>query len=163
MKHSEFIKACEKLGISIEPIDKISIQHDLFYRGKHIGWCDPNGFSVLRDIEVCECHHYSDVDLNTFKVLAKDFIDSIYDLDMVAEDLRALLEPRYQVKVNADSDDKKLLTVGNDDDIVYVDGIRSPSGSAFICLPGTGKDDKLLKIDAQMAAYIKKEVETYGK
>lgn len=71
MTRNEFIKACEKAGCTVEDGRVMFGDHEL-------GSYYDDRFDVMADLvnlDLRHCWLYSQVDLNTFKVLLKDLIE----------------------------------------------------------------------------------------
>lgn len=72
MTANEFIKACEKAGCTVE-------DGRVMYDDIELGTYGVDGFDVMADAANKSLRHrwpYRQVDLNTFKVLLKDLIES---------------------------------------------------------------------------------------
>jgi hypothetical protein len=74
MKKSEFMKACDKAGCTLR-------DGKVMFGDMEFGTYTELGFDVTASIvntNLRHCWMYSQVDLNTFKVLLKNTIDSLF-------------------------------------------------------------------------------------
>lgn len=74
MKKSEFMKACDKAGCTLR-------DGKVMFGDMEFGTYSLLGFDVTAsvvDTNLRHCWMYSQVDLNTFKVLLKDTIDNLF-------------------------------------------------------------------------------------
>lgn len=73
MTINEFTKACEKAGCTVE-------DGRVMFGDIELGIYGIDGFDVMADLvnlDLRHCWYYRQVDLNTFKVLLKDLIESL--------------------------------------------------------------------------------------
>jgi hypothetical protein len=73
MTINEFIKACEKAGCTVE-------DGRVMFGDIELGIYGIDGFDVMADTaneSLRHCWYYRQVDVNTFKVLLKDLIESL--------------------------------------------------------------------------------------
>lgn len=73
MTINEFIKACEKAGCTVE-------DGRVMFGDIELGIYGIDGFDVMADAaneSLRHCWYYRQVDVNTFKVLLKDLIESL--------------------------------------------------------------------------------------
>lgn len=76
MTINEFTKACEKAGCTVE-------DGRVMFGDIELGTYGVDGFDVIADSaneSLRHCWQYGQVDLNTFKVLLKDLIESLNKL-----------------------------------------------------------------------------------
>lgn len=74
MKKSEFMKACDKAGCTLR-------DGKVMFGDMELGTYSLLGFNVTASFvntNLRHCWMYNQVDLNTFKVLLKDTIDSLF-------------------------------------------------------------------------------------
>ena len=74
MKKSEFMKACDKAGCTLR-------DGKVMFGDMEFGTYSELGFNVtasVADTNLRHCWMYNQVDLNTFKVLLKDTIDTLF-------------------------------------------------------------------------------------
>ncbi len=73
MTKTEFIKACEKAGCTVD-------NGRVMLRNIELGTYGGDGFDVMAaaaNVALRQCWVYGQVDLNTFKVFLKDLIESL--------------------------------------------------------------------------------------
>ena len=73
MKKSEFMKACDKAGCTLR-------DGKVMFGDMEFGTYTELGFDVMADAankSLRHCWYYRQVDVNTFKVLLKDLIESL--------------------------------------------------------------------------------------